>query len=398
MRLRTVAGLGVVGVAAAAVAAPVFTSWLRAGSLIVRVANINGAPSVLAAVAESPVTTEEISVPTRHGPIRARLYRPARIRRAVVLTPGVHAFGIDEARLTGLAGALARLGLAIVTPESPDLQRYAITTRTVDLIEDTARWVAARRDLAADGRVGLAGISFSGGLSIVAAGRPGAAAVTAWVFAFGGHSDLPRVMRFLCGGLDPAAYGPLANSRLALGLGDGRTLKPHDYGTVVMLLALATRVVPPEQVEPLTRAVLTYLEASCWDLVDKDRANRLWAQSREAEAVLPDPAATLLRHVNDRNVDALGPVLRPHVDDAPVPPDLSPGRSAIPRVPVFLLHGAGDTVIPAAESLALARYLEGRTPVRVLLSELITHAEMDHPPTTREVWELVRFFGEILRK
>lgn len=130
-------------------------------------------------------------MPTRHGPIRARLYRPARIRRAVVLTPGVHAFGIDEARLTGLAGALARLGLAIVTPESPDLQRYAITTRTVDLIEDTARWVAARRDLAADGRVGLAGISFSGGLSIVAAGRPGAAAVTAWVFAFGGHSDLP---------------------------------------------------------------------------------------------------------------------------------------------------------------------------------------------------------------
>lgn len=400
MRLRTVAAAGLVLMTMAAVAAPVVTSRVRAGALMVRVGDITGVPRALATMAESPFETEELAIQTRHGRVRARLYRPERIRRAVVLTPGVHAFGIDEARLVGLAGAMARVGLAVVTPESPDLLRYAITPRTVDVIEDTAAWLAARRDLAGDGRVGLAGISFSGGLSIVAAGRPEMAPRVAWVFSFGGHADLPRVMRFLCVGLEPEDYGTLAGSALAPGLGNGPRLRPHDYGTAVMLLALATRVVPAEQADPLRHAVLTYLDASCWDLVDKARANQLWSQSRAAIGTLPEPSATLVRYVNDRDVERLGPVLRPYVDEDRdgAHPDLSPVRSVPPRAPVFALHGTGDTVIPSAETLALERYLTPHTERRILLSDVITHAEMDHPPTSREILDLVAFFADILRR
>ncbi|MEW5983603.1 MAG: hypothetical protein AB1806_14710 [Acidobacteriota bacterium] len=398
MRLRSLTMAGIAGLTILAIAAPIGTAYLRAGTLIVRLANIGGVWQALGGWFEGPFTTDELSIPSRHGPIRARLYRPNRIRRAVVVTPGVHAFGIDEARLVGLAGALARLGVAVVTPESPDLMRYAITARTVDVVEDTATWLSARRDLARDGRVGLVGISFSGGLSIVAAGRPSMHSRVAWVLSFGGHSSLPRVMRFLCVGLEPGRYGPLGGSRLAPGLGDGRTLKPHDYGTAVMLLALAGRVVPIGQAEALRQAILIYLEASCWDLVDKARANELWEASRMAVARLPEPSATLLRYVNDRNVDALGAVLLPYVDHAGVDPDLSPDRSVAPPSPVFVLHGTGDTVIPSAETLALERYLAPRTRVRVLLSNLITHAEVDHPPTAREVLDLVGFFGAVLRQ
>ena len=50
----------------------------------------------------------------------------------------------------------------------------------------------------------MMGISFSGGLSIVAAGRPSLANRVAYVFSFGGHDDLPRVLRYLCTGT--AAY------------------------------------------------------------------------------------------------------------------------------------------------------------------------------------------------
>jgi hypothetical protein len=64
---------------------------------------------------------------------------------------------------------------------------------------------------------------------------------------------------------------------------------------------------------------------------------------------------------------------------------------------VFLLHGAGDTVIPAAESALLRRYLDGHAPVRLLLSQLITHAEIDKSATTRETWKLVSFWADVLR-
>jgi fermentation-respiration switch protein FrsA (DUF1100 family) len=105
-----------------------------------------------------------------------------------------------------------------------------------------------------------------------------------------------------------------------------------------------------------------------------------------------------MRYVNDRNVDALGPALLPHIGEAGHTPDLSPSRSDPPRAPVFVLHGLGDTVIPSAETLATERLLSPHVPVRILLSDLITHAEVDHPPTAHEVLALVRFFGDILRR
>src|SRR6185295_6195862 len=106
------------------------------------------------------------------GNVRGRLYRPESPRRSIVLTSGVHEAGIEEPRLVGLARALAATGLQVLTPEPVDLMRYRITPAATDTIEDAAQWFLSRSDLVRDGRVGLVGISFSGGLSLVAAGRP----------------------------------------------------------------------------------------------------------------------------------------------------------------------------------------------------------------------------------
>ena len=46
----------------------------------------------------------------------------------------------------------------------------------------------------------IRGISFSGGLSIVAAGRPALRDKVSYVMSFGGHGDLPRVMKYLASG------------------------------------------------------------------------------------------------------------------------------------------------------------------------------------------------------
>ena len=99
-------------------------------------------------------------------------------------------------------------------------------------------------------------------------------------------------------------------------------------------------------------------------------------------------------------VDKLGAVLAPHLAAlASDNPALSPQRAlSPPTAPVYLLHGANDSVIPASESVLLARHLENRARVRLLLSRLITHAEVDQSATASEAWRLISFWADILER
>ena len=93
-------------------------------------------------------------------------------------------------------------------------------------------------------------------------------------------------------------------------------------------------------------------------------------------------------------------MLEPHLDAlASDNPALSPERApTAPTAPVFLLHGAADTVIPAVESVLLSRHLAGKSQVRLLLSGLITHAEVDKAATTSDAWKLVSFWADVLKR
>ncbi len=366
-------------------------TYARALSLVVRAAQIDG---WLLRVAELEARRwsagTAFRVPTRHGAIPARLYRPeGSADRTVVLTPGVHAMGIDEPRLQRLAGDLAASGVAVLTIALPDLVRYRFSLDAVDQIEDAAAWVLARDDLAADGRVGLMGVSFAGGLTVVAAGRPTLRDRVAFTFSFGGHGDLPRTLRYLCTGVEPPGPGEPASAR---------TIRPpHDYGVAVILLGLADHMVPPEQVDALRDAIETFLTASQLTLVDMAMARSTFERSRAVAEMLPEPSATLMRLVNDRNTAALGERLLPVLDEVTFPPELSPELSPPPSSPVYLLHGVDDTVIPAVETRLLEAHLRAQdVDVRALLSALITHAEVDRPPALGEAWRLVSFWADLL--
>ena len=359
-----------------------FNEYVRAAAFVVRAADMHGLAETAANLQSEQITERDLRIPWRDGELPARWYAPsASDELPILLVPGVHASGIDEPRLVGVARDLAAVGHPVLTTELADLKRYAITARSTDMIEDAAAWLAQQRDLAPSGGIGMMGISFAGGLSIVAAGRPTIRDRVDFVMSFGGHGDLPRTLRYLCTGVQP----------------DGSVRPPHDYGVAIILLGLAERVVPPDQVEPLRHAILTFLEASRLDMVDKAQSQVEFARARDLATALPEPARRLMGYVNDRNVKSLGPILLPHVGELGGDPALSPSRSAPPSAAVYLLHGADDNVIPAVESVLLAGELRQRgVHVEHLVTPLITHAEVDRPPTIGEVWTLVRFWGKLL--
>ena len=75
----------------------------------------------------------------------------------------------------------------------------------------------------------------------------------------------------------------------------------------------------------------------------------------------------------------------------------APARSPFPHGPVYLLHGTDDNVVPAIESTLLARDLSARgVPVHVLLTPLITHAEVDRTSSAAAVWRLIHFWSKML--
>ena len=376
--------------------------YVDAAAFIVRAANLTGGlPGRLAAARAHAVTRADLApIGTRHGAVPARIYRPARFARTVLLVPGVHMDGIDETRLVGMAEDLAATGYAVVTVAPPDLRQFRVTPANTDVIEDAAMWIASQSNLAPDGKVGMVGISFSGGLSVVAAGRPALRDHVAFVMSFGGHGDLARVMRYLCSGRTPEAPTAASTDGVVTGAGSLVTRPPHDYGVTVVLLTFADRVVPVDQVAPLREGIGSYLRASSLTLVDMAQAEAEFARARAFATTLPEPARTIMTYVNDRAVEKLGPLLLPVVERLVSSPDvraLSPEMVEPPRAPVFLLHGSEDSVIPPVETLFLASHLRGRTRVQALLSGLITHAEVDRSATASDVWELTRFWRELMR-
>jgi len=367
------------------------TPYLRAASLFVRIAHVGGQLEALATRHADKVTIQpRHMVPTRRGDVPAQFYRPeGTFSRTVLLIPGIHSMGIDEPRLTALARDLAGSGVMVMTMALPDLQHYQVTPESTDVIEDAVSWMVKQPGLAPDGRLGIVGISFAGGLSVVAAGRPSIRDKVAYVLSFGGHADMPRVMRYLATGEETHVPGV-------------ETLPPHDYGVAVILYGLADQgIVPPDQVARLRQGIEMFLYASQLTLVDINLANQMFEKARTFAKTLPEPAATYMTYVNDRNVKKLGPALVPYLEAAGADsPSLSAERSpTVPAAPVFLLHGSGDTVIPPVESVLLADHLRGKgVEVHLLLSDLITHAELDRRAAASETWRLVSFWANVLKR
>ena len=373
--------------------------FLHGLTFVVRAADMQGTVRRVADFDTVAIRERAIDIPTQNEPLRARVYEPAAgAKRTALLVSGLHVSGIDEPRLVRLARQLSGTGMTVVTPDIPELSHFEITPGITDAIEQAAAWLASESGLAADGKIGMMGISFSGGLAIVAAGRPSLADKVSAVFAFGGHDDLPRVLRYLCTGQEP--YPPGQVRLKADGAADQPFTKPpHDYGVAVLLLGAADRVVPRAQVEGLRAAVRRYLWASALDGgVDKSKAEAEFAAVREMGKALPEPSRTLVRYVVERDVMHLGARLLPYVNAYGGHPSLSVSKSPKPSTPVFLLHGLDDNVIPSIESEYLANDLRSRAPVRLLLSGLISHADADRPVHTGDVLQLASFWGDLLSR
>jgi pimeloyl-ACP methyl ester carboxylesterase len=349
---------------------PVLARHLRAVGVLLGAIGVAD-PSGLTQRFCHPLREQELALGVPGCDTRARWYAPSDLRepRGVLLLPGVHHLGIDEPRFRRMARALAAAGFSVLTPELSELSNYRIGPATIDTIEACARYHAEKTG----GPVGAWGISFGGGLLLLAAKRAGRPPAFAYVVAIGAHHDLLRLARYYAG--------------LPVAAPDAKppNVEPHPYGARVMIHAFVEGLFRPDSVDLARQALRFYVE---------DR----FVEARSAAARLTGEDGIRLRRLLDGSKDEIASDLMRMVDiHASELEAISPrGQLAALGVPTFLLHGTLDSVIPSLETEHLARDVPAAVLRRALVTPVLGHADLTEKLPWRDYLDLVRWTAAVL--
>jgi pimeloyl-ACP methyl ester carboxylesterase len=344
----------------------------RGYSLLIRFLRPN-ASGLLLRWETHPVETQEITLPMLAGTVRARLYVPRGVAHppGMVLIHGIHHLGIDEPRFVSFARAAAENGFAVLSPEVAALADYRVDASSIPTIGESPAWLERRLGT---GPVTVVGVSFAGGLSLLAASNPRYAAHIRALLLMGPDDNLVRVARFL------------ATSRAELPDGRWVPYVAHDYGAAVFVYS------HPGQ----------FFSAGDLGVAHEALRDWLWEQPESARALLPrlSPAGQdTMNILLARQIERLRPKLLAAIDAEQSQLEaLSPeGKLAGLHVPVFILHGLTDDVIPSTESLWLEKEIPRPYLKEVLITPAFSHVDPEKGTTWSEELQLVGFIAHFLR-
>ena len=362
---------------------PTTRDHLRAVAVLEQLSDPNAVP-LLRKVVDYPVDETETTFATPSGPVRARLYTPRGVAHppGMLLVPGVHRLGIDDPRMLAFARSLAATGIVVLTPSIQELADYRVVPGSIATIGSAAQDLSRRLagpvkagDRPVFPRVGVLGLSFAGGLSLLAAADPQYSNSIAFVFCVGAHDDLARVARFF------------STDEMTWPDGHITRLRAHEYGVLILVYEHTEDFFAPADAAP-ARASL-----------------RLWLEehpelARQAEKPLSPLGQKILERLYTHDDTAVADAILHEVETRRAEMDaVSPhGKLAQLSVPVFLLHGTGDDIIPAAETAWLAREVPASQLRAELISPAISHIELEGKPTLLDQWRVVHFMAGVLRE
>jgi pimeloyl-ACP methyl ester carboxylesterase len=250
-----------------------------------------------------------------------------------------------------------------------DLADYNVTKNSAVVIGDAVLELARRSGAP---KVGLLGLSFAGGMALIAASDEAVARKLTGVIAIGAHDDLNRVLNFYQSDETQAPDGSVLK------------MKAHEYGSLVTAYSHASAFFAPQDVAEARITLRTLL----WEKLPEAHAEAV-SLSPQGQALM----ARLFAHDTKSLVENTQRGL------AAVQPEL---QAASPHyyldkvhVPVLLLHGSTDNVVPPTETLWLEHDLPAGVLRDALISPAIGHVEVGASGTIDQL-RLIHFMKEIL--
>lgn len=351
---------------------PTAQNYLRAASLLTRLSDPN-AKGWIANYDVHPVDTRDETFEFNGKATAARVYSPRGVGFApgIVVVHGMHELGINEPRLVSFARSLAASGFFVMTPQVQGLADYRVEAQSAAVIGTAAQFFARQLGVP---KVGVLGISFSGGLALVAATDAQYSESIAWIATVGAHYDLAHVLRFFATGEAERPDGTFEK------------LTPHEYGPLIVVLDRPGDFFPPQDAAKASAAI---------KLVLADQGKK----SEAITAQMSPAGQEVMQRIYHKQLDSFRQAILSEIDkDREQLASASPaGRLAFLHAPVLLLHGSDDTVIPPTELLWLQRRIPQEYLAGVLISPAISHVEVGPKATLRERFALVHWMEKLIR-
>ncbi len=352
---------------------PTLQDYLRAASLLQRIGDPH-ATGWIANYDVHPVDVRDTTFDFNGTAMPARIFLPRGVDSApgIVVIHGMHELGINEPRLVNFARSLAAGGFFVMTPQVPGIADYRVEAESADLIGAATQNFAHQLQVL---KVGVLALSFSGGLALLAASDPQYSRSIAWVATIGAHYDLAHVLRFFATGDAVRPDGSVEH------------LPPHEYGPLIVVYVEVQDFFVPQDIPAAHEAIKLLLSgkgkaseemAETLTPAGQDTMQRIYRKQRE------DFAPALLSEIDKRR-DQLA--------------SASPaGHLKSLQMPVLLLHGSDDTVIPPTELLWLERDIPKDRLRDALISSGIAHVELGSKVTLRERLALVHWVALMMHE
>ena len=208
----------------------------------------------------------------------------------------------------------------------------------------------------------------------MAASDPQYSPSIAWVATVGAHYDLAHVLRFFATGDAVRPDGSVEH------------LPAHEYGPLIVVYDEPPDFFGPQDVQAAHDAIKLLLAGN-------------GKASEELTKTMSSAGQQTMQLLYHKQRETLAPAILAEIDKRR--DQLAAASPAGPlrllTMPVLLLHGSDDTVIPPTELLWLQRDIPQDRLLGALVSPAITHAEVGSKVTFRDRLALVHWMSLMLR-
>ena len=313
----------------------------------------------------------EVDIPRGDRSVPATLLHPEGARRplsAWVVLHGVTRPGRYHPMLVRFIRALAGGGVAALVPEIPEWRELNLAPdEAAATIRASVLHLSERKGILPD-RIGIIGFSMGVPQALHAAADPALEGRLRGVAGFGGYGNLDRTLHFLFQGEHEWE-------------GETFVTEPDPYGRWIIGGNYLTRAKGFEDAGDVAQALLHLarkagdLQIGAWtssyDSMKEELQKEIHPSRRHLFRTFAPPSGQLpSREFSDPLVRALAEAAReanPYAEPA----------SFLDRIPlpVRLVHGREDRLIPFSETLRLAEAFPHRANIRVYLTGLFSHSQ-----------------------
>lgn len=310
---------------------------------------------------------KEISIPIRNGVLRADCYIPKKKSIGTIVTiNGLAPLGNRDPRFIVVNKSLCKLGYTVVSPFYDEICDYKISLRNIDDIKDSILYISSQKELSPSGKVSIFAPSFSGSLSLIAASDKEIANRIHSLCAIGAFANVDDIIGNLFANQDLDEYGRmiLLLNFLPLSIGENKSLfKAIKLAILDNYYKYKNNLLEPHYTK-MKKSDRDFFENLKYDSEFRMKHWKLILKKGGKNRELLT-ALSVTNYINSLNL------------------------------PILLIHGVKDDVVPANESLMLYEKLLARgVECKLCITSLISHGDTGFSfKTLLEVPKLISSFS-----